>query len=237
MRILRLAGIDVYVHPSWVVSIALLAAFAHSFIVEDLLRGAGAPARAVVSALFALPIAACILAHEFGHSLVARAYGLRVRRITLFAFGGVSQIERDAPGPAAEFNVALAGPLVSLVLASICAGISRALNPGINGLFGIPGAFAVVNFMLAVFNLVPAFPMDGGRILRSALWALTSRAKATRLAAAGGRLFGVALVVGGVVLMVPSFGGGGANGLYVVFMGAFLYAAAGAAGRGEGGER
>lgn len=237
----RILGIDVVVHASWLFSIALLALYAKETFVDDLARGASPAEVWLASVTFALPLSACILFHELAHCLVARAYRLPVRRITMFIFGGVSQIEREAPGPAAEFSLALAGPLSSLVLAASLAGVARALNPGIRDLLGVWGAFAIFNLYLALFNLVPAFPMDGGRLLRSMLWAgARNRARATRWAVVAGRSFAFLLIGGGgtlTALAILTEASDATSGVWAALIGLFLFNAAGAAGRAEGGDR
>lgn len=242
-RVLRLFGIDVILHSSWVISAAILTWFTRAEVAHRVAPEASERALWVIAFGFALVIQACILAHEFAHSLVARAYGLPVRRIVLFALGGVSQIEREAPTPRAEFAIAVAGPLTSALIASATGTVMRLLNPGIDGAIEAWGFVAGVNMVLAIFNLIPAFPMDGGRVLRSALWAgQRDRARATRWAAAVGRTFAVSLVSLGVVLVgiatVSTDGSGShGNGLWFVFVGLYLFNAASSAGRHEGGAR
>jgi len=240
LRIARVGGISIVVHPTYLVSFALLTWFARELIVEQILPSGTGVGVWALSAALGLAISASILVHEFAHSVVAKAYGLPVRRITLFLFGGVSQIEREAPTPRAEFHIAVAGPLASVLLAVILGGVAKSLDPHAQGLPGPWGDFAFINMVLALFNLIPAFPMDGGRVLRSALWAGSrDRARATRWAALGGRAFAALLVIGGVVVAAPAFlgsdGGDVRGGVWFMLIGWFLYRAAGAAGQQEGG--
>jgi len=240
-RVARLFGIDLRVHASWFFSLALLSATARSWIVADAAPKASALTHVVLSVAFGLAIVSCIVLHEFAHSLVAIGHGLPVRTITLFAFGGVSQIDAEADGPAAEYRVALAGPLMSILLASVLIGVGRALDPTASGLSGPWGVMGFVNLILAGFNLFPAFPMDGGRILRSALWAgIGDRARATRWAAITGR----SIACGVIGLGLIEFGLGAARnsrdaafGAYSLLIGLFMYNATDVAGRAEGGER
>ena len=236
--IARIAGIQIAIHPSWLILFALITVLVARPGVNPVVpdwRGAG---RLAVSAGIALAISASILVHEFAHCLVARTYRLPVRRIVLFALGGVSQIERDAPTPRAEFAIAVAGPLASVALAGILAGVGRALNPRIVDIPGAWGWFAYINITIGVFNLLPAFPMDGGRLVRSALWAgVRDRARATRWAAAAGQ--GIASVmmglgVAGLALVVANPDVGPVSVVWLVPLGAFLFDAAGRAGRIEG---
>jgi len=239
---MRLFGIELQIHPSWIISLFILTYYAYIDISPSVARDGSQGQRLLVAVVFALLIAMCIVAHELSHSLVARVYGLPVRRITLFAFGGVSQIEREAPHPQAEFSIALAGPLSSVVIACALGGVSRVLHPGADHLPGVWGQLGALNMYLALFNLIPAFPMDGGRVLRSGLWALGSRARATRWAVAVGRSFAMLAVGGGAALLIgpPLLGkdsGGSAGALWIIFIGLFIFNAAGAAGKIEGGER
>lgn len=234
----RIAGIPLVIHGSWVISLSLLSLVAYDAIVSGLAPQASQVARLVLSVLFGGLIAGCIVAHELAHCAVARAYGLPVRRITLFAFGGVSQIEKEAPTPAAEYAIAFAGPLASLMLATSLGFVARVLNPGTDSLRGAWGGIAFVNLALAVFNLLPAFPMDGGRILRSGLWgAVRNRPRATRWAVWVGRGFAAGLMGLGVFGLVAGRthgAAGGLSGVYTFVIGLFIYQAAGNAGAVEG---
>ncbi len=179
---------------------------------------------------------ASLLAHEMAHSLVARRYGIRVPRITLFLFGGMAEIETEAETPAAEFAIAIAGPLMSLAIAFLCmtyagTAVSESLidllveNP--EAAMAQLGPFVTVclwlgsvNLMLAVFNMVPGFPLDGGRVARAAIWQLTGdRMRATQLAANAGRVFGWLIMGLGFweLLLLKSMGG-----LWLVLIGWFL---------------
>lgn len=239
LRIARPFGIDLRVDASWSVSLIILSAFAYQVIIPEVAPQAVLGARVALAVLFALPIAGCIVAHELAHSLVARAWGIPVRQITLFAFGGVSQMGGEAPSAAAEYQIAVAGPMASVLIAGATAGVGRALAAG-GDLSGPWGAIAMVNLYLALFNLLPAFPMDGGRILRSLLWAARhSRARATRSAALVGRVFASLFVVAGAATFILSAVKGNAgtgSGIWIALVGMFLYNAAQTAGRFEGGE-
>jgi Zn-dependent protease/CBS domain-containing protein len=164
--------------------------------------------------------------HELCHSLVARRYGLPIRGITLFLFGGVAEMEGEPMTPKVEFLMAIAGPLSSLALA-----LAFWLVTGLGAQVGVPDSLtgvlaylASLNVILAVFNLIPAFPMDGGRVLRSALWHLRrDMVSATVTAAKVGGGFGVALIGGGVILALSGYIGGG---IWWALMGMFLRGAA-----------
>jgi Zn-dependent protease len=210
----------------------------------------------------ALLFFAAVLVHELGHSMVARTRGIDVDEITLFIFGGVSQIEEQPDSPAGEFLMAILGPLASLVVGTILlalAGVAR--DP--RGAMEDPGAtlgqlsplttlllwLGAVNVALAAFNLIPGFPLDGGRMLRSTLWALSGDFElATGIASFVGLSIAVVLVgTGGSMIFgqrVPFLGAGLGNGLTVALLGWFLFMAAsqhmgqgplpGGLGEGEG---
>jgi len=185
----------------------------------------------VTAALFGVSL----LAHELAHSLVARRNGIRVRGITLFFFGGVAEIASLPRTPGAEFRVAVVGPLTSLALAALFWVVSTQLGQlGLSRTLTLPaGWLAQTNLMLALFNLLPGFPLDGGRVFRSIIWRISGNARtSTRIAARVGRLVGFGFVGWGLLGMTGlfGFGGGGAggfgSGLWQIFVGLFLQNAA-----------
>lgn len=194
----RCFGIRVGIHPSWLVIFALVVwTLSGSF--SDL-GGAHATALAIATAL---GFFGSVVIHEFAHALVARRFGVATLAIRLFLFGGVATIAKEPPSPRAEALIAVAGPLCSAMLSALC-GVGMELVRQVGGephaalvLFSL----AVANTFLAVFNLLPAYPMDGGRILRAILWRLRGdRDAATRLASAAGMALAVALGAMGVGL-------------------------------------
>jgi Zn-dependent protease len=169
-----------------------------------------------------------IIFHETAHSLVARHYGMHIRGITLFIFGGVAEMVSEPSSARAEFLMALAGPVASLVLAAalfLLVGVADQFD-GTKAVAGVLWYLGLLNGMLALFNIVPAFPLDGGRMLRATLWAWRGDiAWATRIAAAAGELFGILLIVLGVLeIMRGDFVGG----IWRCLIGLFLRAAASA---------
>jgi Zn-dependent protease/CBS domain-containing protein len=185
------------------------------------------------------------LLHELAHSLVAKARGLPVRKITLFLFGGASNIEREPDSPKTEFLMALVGPVVSIMLGVIflLAGLMTAGEPGeamaspvetfsrLSPLSTLLLWLGPVNFFIGLFNLIPAFPLDGGRILRAILWAVTKNLrKATRWAAGMGQLIGWLFIIAGLGMAfgasVLLFAPGVINGVWLAFIGWFLSEAA-----------
>jgi Zn-dependent protease len=165
------------------------------------------------------------LLHELGHSLIALRYKIPVRRITLMIFGGVAEISGEPPSPAAEFWIAIAGPLVSLTLAALFI-LLLPLVAGVASLQAMAKYLGFINGSLALFNLIPGFPLDGGRIFRAVMWAMThSLRQATLIAANLGRGIAYLFIFIGVWQM---FGGDFGSGLWIAFIGWFLENAAAA---------
>ncbi|MFY9611474.1 MAG: site-2 protease family protein [Blastocatellia bacterium] len=174
---------------------------------------------------------AAIITHELAHSLVAKSRGLPVKSITLFALGGVSQLEKDAGDAKTEFLVAIAGPITSFVIGAILLTLANALgsSPMTTPNTPVPAMMVwlgYINVALAVFNLVPGFPLDGGRVLRSLVWWMTKDAeRSTRIAARVGQTIALFFIVIGVSRL---FGGAGFAGLWIAIIGWFLFNASGA---------
>ncbi len=179
-RLFRLLGIPIRMDASWLIILALLTlSFAQGFpvLLHRLFPGDGtelAPYEYWIMGLVtALLFFTCILLHELGHAVVARSHGMPIQGITLFLFGGVAELGDEPPSAKTEFLMAIAGPLVSLMLAILCWLLAlvgyRAGWP--HPVVLVLGYLAVINGFVLVFNLIPAFPLDGGRVLRSILWA------------------------------------------------------------------
>ena len=167
-----------------------------------------------------------VLAHELGHSWVALKDGIPVRGITLFIFGGVAQIEREARTPASEFRIAIAGPVTSLLLAGFFY-ILYSLDKKLPYLAAPSEYLMRINFMLALFNLIPGFPLDGGRVLRAGVWAWNKDLrKATRVAAVIGQVIAYVFIGLGILSL---FQGQFSNGLWLIFIGWFLQSTASSA--------
>jgi Zn-dependent protease/predicted transcriptional regulator len=166
-----------------------------------------------------------LLLHELAHSLVATANGLPVREITLFALGGVSQIEKNPSSAKVEFWMAFVGPLTSAVIGAICLAVARLLgDPSTNPFMDMLLWLGYINLSLAAFNLVPGYPLDGGRVLRALIWWKTGDAdRSTRLAARTGQFVAIAFIALGIIRY---FGGAGIGGLWMAFIGWFLLQAA-----------
>ncbi len=179
----------------------------------------------LVAAATAIMLFVSVLLHELGHSVIAIRYKIPVRRITLFVFGGVAQIGAEPPSARAEFWIALAGPAVSLVLA-VTFGLLQGVLTGIAPLLALAKYLAYINGMLVIFNLIPGFPLDGGRVFRAIVWGIThSLSRATLIAATVGRAIAFLLILLGVWQM---FTGNFGNGLWIAFIGWFLENAASA---------
>ena len=169
-----------------------------------------------------------IVFHEFAHSLVARRFGLSMRGITLFIFGGVAQMEKEPPSPKAEFLIAIAGPISSFVLAGVFWVLETAArgNGWPEPVIGVTDTMVLINVTVAIFNLVPAFPLDGGRVLRAALWQRKGDLRAATFTSSQiGRAFGMALmVIGGIAV----FRGNLIGGMWWFLIGIFVRGAAAA---------
>jgi stage IV sporulation protein FB len=180
----RLFGSELRVHATFFLLLAWIGASAYSM---------GGATAALDQVLFVVLLFACVVAHEFGHALTARRYGIRTPDITVLPIGGLARLERMPEKPGQEIAVALAGPAVNVViwaaLSLIVGGDGmRALLEDPTATGNIAARLAAVNLALALFNLIPAFPMDGGRVLRAALALKTDRVKATRIAASAGQI-------------------------------------------------
>jgi len=222
-RIGRLFGIEIRIDSSWFIIFVLfswvLAAdyFPRNF--PDWTRGLYWAVGTVTSLL----LFASVLAHELAHSLVALKQGEKVRSITLFILGGVAQISEEPKQPLKEFLMALVGPLSSLVIACLFLILSLVLRGISSPLRASASYLAVINTVLALFNLLPGFPMDGGRILRSIIWKITGNLKkATRVASLVGQGFAFLLIAVGVLeILRANF-----SGLWLILIGWFLHNAA-----------
>jgi Zn-dependent protease len=219
----RIAGIELSIHPSWLV-IAFLVTYslAAAQFPRDFPDWTAAQYWIVAAATAALFFAS-VLAHELSHALVARRFGLKVHGITLFIFGGATSIDADSRTPREEALIALAGPAASLVLGVAFLAIDQVVDqPQLGALVGWLG---VINIALGLFNLIPGFPMDGGRVLRAFLWRVRGdRLVATRNAAAVGRIFAYLLIAGGVFFALQP--GGLFSGIWLALIGWFLSNAA-----------
>jgi Zn-dependent protease/CBS domain-containing protein len=227
----RIFGIEIGLHYSWLI-IALLIAFslaghfgaAHQDWDRGVIWG-----MAIVTALLFF---AAIVAHELSHAIVARRRGLPVRSITLFALGGMAQLEKDPEDAKTEFLVSVVGPIASAAIGFVCLMLAWLLGWTMTAgpttpLMAMLVWLGYINIGLAIFNLLPGFPMDGGRVLRAIVWWYTgSVQRATRAASLTGQVVAFAFIIFGIFRF---FGGAGFSGLWLAFIGWFLLSAAKAA--------
>src|SRR5579863_5924709 len=230
IRLGRVFGIAVGLHYSWFL-IALLITMSLSSQFQASHAEWGPAVIWTTSLMTALLFFAALLAHELSHALVARAHGITTRAITLFALGGVAQIEKEPEDPKTEFWVGIVGPFSSAVIGLISLGLAWAAGWRIGAEPETPGRAMLVwlgyiNLMLAAFNMIPGFPLDGGRILRAIIWWSTGNGvKSTRMAARAGQFVALCFIAIGIFRF---FAGEGFGGLWIAFIGWFLMQAAGA---------
>jgi Zn-dependent protease/CBS domain-containing protein len=230
IRLVRLFGVELGLHYSWLV-IAVLIVFSlgthfhqiHPEWSDGVIWGS-----AIITGVLFF---AFLFAHELSHALVAKSRGLPVRKITLFALGGMAQIEKEPTRASTEFWMGIIGPITSFVIGVVLLGIARAFGWVPRTSAPTPGLAVLVwlgyiNILLAAFNMIPGFPLDGGRVLRAIIWAVTKNAeRSTRIAARIGQLVGIGFILYGIY---EYFGGAGFSGLWMAFIGWFLLNAAGA---------
>ena len=219
----KIFGIPIGLDYSWFVIFALLTWMLAVSYYPDEFKHWPPLLYWLMGAVTAIMFFGSVLLHELGHSVVALRYGIPVRSITLFLFGGIAQIGAEPPSAIAEFFIAVAGPLVSLVLA-ILFNAAQPLVAGMEPLLGVAKYLAYINLALVLFNLIPGYPLDGGRVLRAIVWAITGNmGRSTLIAANVGRFFAFLLIFTGVWQI---FTGNLGGGLWIAFIGWFLDSAA-----------
>jgi Zn-dependent protease/CBS domain-containing protein len=187
IRLFTVRGIEVGVHYSWLIIFGLITWSLGVYLFPNALPGLSTAEYWILGALAALLLFVSVLIHELAHSFMALARGLDARSITLFIFGGVSNLGGEAKQPSTEFLVAIVGPLTSFVLAAVAFGVATVVTePRVEV---VASYVAFINILLGAFNLIPGFPLDGGRVLRSIVWTVTgSLRRATEFAATVGKL-------------------------------------------------
>jgi len=235
IQLARIFGIRIGANPSWFFVLFLLI-YIMTGRFGDIVEGSNSQA-------FALGVAAALLffvsltLHELGHAIVARRNGIGIAGIDLFFFGGIAKITREADTPGAEFRIAAAGPAVTALVVVVCAGLAIVLGDGSEFVdsatfqnnvtsagVALLAWLAAINAVLLVFNLVPAFPLDGGRIARAAAWRITGdRNRGTRFSGRAGQLFAYILIGYGIYLLMTS---DSFSGIYTIVLGFFLNQAA-----------
>ncbi len=218
-RLARVFGIDIRIDSSWPI-VAALISYSLFLGLTAVYPAVGTVAAAVISLCGAVLFFASVLLHELTHAVVARRRGFAVKDITLYLFGGATQANVDSKGPFDEFIVSVVGPLSNFGLAVVF-GAARALVLSADGaLAGILGYLAWANLVLGVFNLLPGLPLDGGRVLRSALWKSTGDVdRSTKIASFTGQVLGYALMFAGALAF---FSGGSFQGIWFAAIGWFL---------------
>ena len=224
--IARPFGIPVYVSPYWFL-IAGVFILIYASQLASTLHGA---TRFIVAAAFVVLLYVSVLIHELSHSLVARGYGLPVRRILLYPLGGFSEIEREPPTPGREFAVSAAGPALSLALAACGYGLMHVVPADTLG-GTLVHLLSWANLVVGIFNLLPGLPLDGGRMLRAVIWKVTGRPSTSTIAAAwAGRVIAVGLfVIPFVTRAVTGTGGNMVTVVWLAVIAAFMWTGAGQA--------
>jgi Zn-dependent protease/CBS domain-containing protein len=223
-RLFRIAGIDIGIHYTWIFIFIFFSWTLAQAYFPEAYKGWSTATYWITGVIASLLIFVSVLLHELAHSLVAKSRGISVHSITLFILGGVSNLEEEPQKPAAEFSMAIVGPVTSLILALIFWGVSRLPVDANTPLAAILTYMGIINLSLGIFNLLPGFPLDGGRVLRSIIWGSTgSLSKATNIAAIVGQVFGWLFIGAGIFLAirVSLF-----SGLWIAFIGWFLNSSA-----------
>jgi Zn-dependent protease/predicted transcriptional regulator len=225
IRIARIAGIPVGVSPWWLVIVALITWSLGASYFPEVVHGISHGASYALGLASALLLFASILAHEFGHAIVARRHGIEVEEIDLWLLGGVSRMRGEAHDPTDELRYALAGPAVTAVIAACFGAVLLALPSSTPAMIRALVEYQVlINGLILVFNLLPAFPLDGGRVLRSLLWRRSGDiGRSTETAAGVGRGFGIVMIFLGAL----EFLAGAPEGLWLALIGFFLVMASG----------
>jgi Zn-dependent protease/CBS domain-containing protein len=239
VQLARVFGIRIGASPSWFVVLFLMIIGLSSYF-RDHLAGYSDTTGYLVAVAAALLFFVSLLLHELGHALVARRNGIGISGIDLWFFGGIAKLTRDSESPGEEFRVAAAGPAVTAIIVGLCIGAaalaarmgdfvdSASLSGGTTTpVLALLGWLALINAFLLVFNLVPAFPLDGGRLARAVAWKITGdRNRGTRFSARLGQLFSYLLIGFGIYILAR---GDALNGIWFMVLGWFLGQAAGGA--------
>ena len=221
----RVAGVEIGLNWTWLIIVGLIVWSLAAGVFPDENPGLSDGAYAAMAFVAALLFFVSLLLHELGHAVLARREGMQIDGITLWVFGGVARFRGMFPSAGAEFRIAIAGPLVSLAIGVVLVG-AGALIPLPAAVDGVVTWLGRINLTLLAFNMLPALPLDGGRVFRSLVWASTGDfTRATRIAGAVGRTFGAVLIWGGISLTLIA---GAPGGLWFALIGWFVYAAAGA---------
>jgi len=222
VTLFKLFGFKVRVDISWLIIVILISWTLAQSLFPHYYKDLSSGTYIIMGILGALGLFTSIILHEMSHSLIARKFGLPIKGITLFIFGGVAQMEDEPENAKSEFFMAVAGPVASIIIGIILLGIYLlTVNSGISKIFiGVVHYLWMINFILAGFNLIPAFPLDGGRVLRSILWAWKGKLGwATRIASNFGSAFGFVLIFLGIISFLM---GNLVGGLWWFLIGLFI---------------
>jgi len=223
-RIFRIAGIDINIHISWLIILVFLTFSLATGWFPITYPGSSTTTYYLLGFIASILLFVSVLLHELAHSFVARSRGLRVKSIVLFIFGGVSNIEQEPQTPGIEFSMAFVGPLVSLLIGVVCYGLWLLVRGTHSLIVPILSYLALMNIILGIFNLIPGFPLDGGRVLRSIIWKATGNFQtATNITTFVGQAFAYLIILWGILLF---FAGNAFNGLIIIFTGWFLLTSA-----------
>lgn len=226
IKLFKLMGFEVGIDPSWLIIAVLIAWSLSMGLFPYEYKNLSTLTYWIMGIVGALGLFLSIIVHEFSHSLAARTFGMDIKGITLFIFGGVAEMKDEPPSPKAEFIMAVMGPLASIIIGLIFYGLrffgqKQGLSAPVNGVLGY---LAFINLILAGFNIVPAFPLDGGRILRAILWGVKGNLRwATRVTSQIGSGFGILLIILGVISFLQ---GNFIGGMWWFLIGLFLRGAA-----------
>lgn len=224
LQVGRVAGIRIGIHYTWLIIFLLMTSSLYLTFKQEMVGWSDVTAM-LTAVITSIIFFVSIILHELGHSIVAIRNGISVRSITLFIFGGVAQTEKEADRAIVEFKIAIAGPAVSLALALLFLLLRNLLTAPGSPLFVAFDWLATINMIVAVFNLVPGFPLDGGRVFRALVWGISGdEAKGMRVAVMGGRLVAYGLMGWG--LYSTYLTGNFINGIWLVGIGWFLLSAA-----------
>lgn len=228
-RLVRIAGIDIEINPSWLIILVLLTASLATNWFPSSVPHLPQGEYWLLGLIAALLLFVSVVLHELAHSLVARARGLPVISITLFIFGGVSNLQQESQSASTEFQMAIVGPLTSIVIGVVSLAFGALISASNSIIAALFEYLGIVNLLLAVFNLIPGFPLDGGRVLRSIIWGVTGNLRtATRWATGIGQFVAYLFILWGIwQIFTANF----LNGIWIAFIGWFLLSAAQSASR------
>jgi Zn-dependent protease len=221
IHLFTISGVKVRIHFSWFLLAFLVTWSMATGLFPRLYSGGTTFSYWLMGLAGALGLFASIVFHEFWHSIVGRMYGMNFAGITLFVFGGVAEMKNEPPTAKSEFFTAIAGPISSLVLGCIFLVLSGMTSKwGLESTTAVMDCLGLLNFIMMIFNIIPAFPLDGGRVLRSILWGITGNLKhSTFIPSTIGSIFGMFLVIQGVLWVL---GGLFVSGIWLILVGLFL---------------